>query len=168
MQLLPAVLWLPRQVTRFTTRIYSQDSYNTKNCFPVVLFKFNLLDALRLVKLSWQNVTERTILHCYRHCRFVSETPEQRTYEPDGAESEITTAWSRLQHAGLLLVEDVSINDSVDVDAATAVCESPDDLAVQHTNNQSEDQVVSDDEFIKLKALSRYLSSHLSIVWRHW
>ena len=98
---------------------------------------------------AWLNCPRRTLQNVLfftaRHCGFVSNTPEQRTCEPD--ESEIIAAWSRLQHAGLHLVEDVSINDYVDVDAATAVCESPDDLAVQQTNNQSEDQI-SDHEFI--------------------
>ncbi|KAF0985683.1 hypothetical protein HZS_5927 [Henneguya salminicola] len=47
--------------------------YNNK-----IDFDFNLLDALNLIKLSWDAVSKKTVANCYRRC-FASDTINKDT-----------------------------------------------------------------------------------------
>ncbi|XP_065286410.1 tigger transposable element-derived protein 6-like [Dermacentor albipictus] len=67
--------------------------------------KIDLLGAIQMLKASWDNVKQSTIVHCFRHAGFVScieKASEEATedFTLDGTEEgcQLEKTWSQLEH----------------------------------------------------------------------
>ena len=78
-------------------------------------FAPNLLDALYLLRLSWENVSAQTIANCFHHCGFKIPTTATEAQDPDMADG--SCLLHRLGTAGFEVPNEVSFESFVAVDS---------------------------------------------------
>lgn len=88
-----------------------------KNIVPI-----NILQAMRMAKKSWENVTQQTIANCFKACGFVNEEtePEILTVTPDPVEDPIESEWNVIM-AHCNMNNNTTFEDFVEVDNDVAV-----------------------------------------------
>uniref|UniRef100_A0A914UMC1 HTH CENPB-type domain-containing protein n=1 Tax=Plectus sambesii TaxID=2011161 RepID=A0A914UMC1_9BILA len=87
-----------------------------------VPFQFTVLDALRAIKSAWDSVKSDTIVHCFRHCGFVTnDTPEVDVADD---EESFESFFERMRHAFPSVTSDVTSGDFLSVDDSLVTTEA--------------------------------------------
>jgi hypothetical protein len=114
-------------------------------------FKMDLLDALKMMKRSWEAVTPTTICNCFGKAGFVKENVQTQYGQfHDGFEQEEDDTqyyWNSLKASENF---DVPLEDYIDVDQdlATTGNLSTEDIIASFTSKNAEDSEQSADEAI--------------------
>ena len=112
-------------------------------------FSPNLLDALYLLRLSWDNVAQQTIANCFRRCGFAipegsSSTAPSHTDDPESADRDSILA--RLGSSGFELPEGVTFDDFAEVDNKLITTEKLSDEDIVSIVQQGDMDTDSNDE----------------------
>ena len=108
-------------------------------------FKMDLLRSLRMVKTSWENVTQNTIKNCFRHCGFDDseieiELVEEATTEMDEVFERYTSAFP---------TEGITVEEFALVDEQVTVGDTLESFVVEvsaGTEDSSDDETEVIDE----------------------
>uniref|UniRef100_A0A914V9J0 Uncharacterized protein n=1 Tax=Plectus sambesii TaxID=2011161 RepID=A0A914V9J0_9BILA len=80
-------------------------------------------NALRAIKSAWENVKSETIVHCFRHCGFVTnDTPEVEVADD---EEPFESFFKHLRHSYPSVTSDVTSGDFHSVDDSLVTTEAP-------------------------------------------
>lgn len=93
-------------------------------------FNFNLLDALYLLRLSWNSVSPSTISRCFKHCGFVSPVEDNPGDPTDSIDSNPDTDMSETGELLAKVNTSVSVEDYVSVDQEAITSEYLSDDAI--------------------------------------
>lgn len=88
-----------------------------------VEFKPSLLFCLNLLKQAWMSVKKETIVNCFAHCGFVSQSllVDDGTFQPEEVVLECDNIFERLKALGFSI--DSTFDDLVAVDEGAAISE---------------------------------------------
>ena len=85
-------------------------------------FEFNILDALYLLRLSWESVAPSTVSGCFNHCGFVSISEDNSTDGVGNEDTRLSLSNTDIDDSRELFAkvnEDVNAEDYLEVDQQT-------------------------------------------------
>lgn len=130
-----------------------------------VEFKFNILDALKLIKVAWGKVTKETIVNCFKHVGFYGTVgPQDEEQATEGEEND-----SRLEGLKKFMDVGCSFNEFVEIDENLQTCAtlSNEDIVAVFSDNQSMSQddaeELDDTEPIKIPTNKEVISAFNTI-----
>ncbi len=107
-------------------------------------FSVDVLQAMKMLKKSWDAVTDVVIRNCYAHVGFRPQEMEEE--EQDIQDFEADGIWSRLAASGLIPVQ-ATFGDFVDSDSDVVVRQPlPRDILAREAQVEKEEESDDDDE----------------------
>ena len=147
------------------------EAYYRKNLAGMRLLAFELkerikvdvLEAMKLLDLAWNSVSDVSIQNCFRKVRFAPSTSEENMETASESNNSTEGIWERLQAAGLVS-EGFSFNEYVESDADLITRENITESSIIDDLRASEhpaDDQQDDDEDNSLDELEPTLFSAL-------
>ena len=111
--------------------------------------KVDVLEAMKLLDLAWNSVSDVSIQNCFRKVRFAPSTSEENLETASECNNSTEGIWERLQAAGLVS-EGFSFNEYVESDADLITRENITESSIidnlRASEHPADDQQDDDDE----------------------
>jgi len=124
-----------------------------KNTDPLEAMKIDVLQAMRMCRMAWATVAERTIANCFRKCGFVIGTIPHEHSVTQTVEEEPDNWQQFIQHFPTEF-QDLPFSDFVNVDEEVYTCGQQSDeeivasvMETEHNDSNSEDEIDNETAF---------------------